>query len=223
MRRAIRGDQKAARRQAIIDQAWALFQENRYEAVNIIDVARSAGLAKGTVYLYFNTKEELFLTILEQQFEQWFDEIDETLSQLEPPAPITTVARLLTDSLSRRPALTRLFTLAHVILERNVDYEAALRFKRILGSRIGQTGELLEQRLTFLEPGQGAHLLLQGYALVIGLQNLAEPAPVVHQVIQEQSELAMFQVDFATEFFTTFTTLLQGLATEMGDINDNQS
>ncbi len=223
MRRAIRGDQKAARRQAIIDQAWALFQENRYEAVNIIDVARSVGLAKGTVYLYFQTKEELFLAILEQQFEQWFEEIDETLSRLAPPASIATVARLLTDSLNRRPALTRLFALAHVILERNVDYEAARRFKEMLGRRIVHTGRLLEQGLLFLEPGQGAHLLLQGYALVIGLQNLAEPAPVVRQVIQDQPDLALFQVDFATEFFTTFTTLLQGLATEMGDPNDNQS
>jgi hypothetical protein len=58
---------------------------------------------------------------------------------------------------------------------------------------------------------------------VIGLQNLAEPAPVVRRVIQDQPDLALFQVNFATEFFTTFTTLLQGLATEMGDPNDNQS
>ena len=63
MRRAIREDQKLVRRQQILDTAWGLFQENDYEHVNIIDVAKGAGLAKGTVYLYFKTKEELFLSL----------------------------------------------------------------------------------------------------------------------------------------------------------------
>ena len=38
-----------------------MFLQTNYEAVTIAAVAQESGLAKGTVYLYFKTKEELFL------------------------------------------------------------------------------------------------------------------------------------------------------------------
>ena len=62
-RRARNTEDKQQRRQAILDVAWALFQETSYAAVTMNGVAERAGLAKGTMYLYFKTKEELFLTL----------------------------------------------------------------------------------------------------------------------------------------------------------------
>ena len=53
--RAISDAQKEERRQAILDAALLLYQETSYEAVNMAQVAQQAGVAKGTVYLYFKT------------------------------------------------------------------------------------------------------------------------------------------------------------------------
>lgn len=49
-----------ARRQAILDAALAVFAERGYEAARLDDVAARAGVAKGTLYLYFRDKEDLF-------------------------------------------------------------------------------------------------------------------------------------------------------------------
>ncbi len=116
MRRAIREDQKLVRRQQILETAWSLFQKKDYEHVTIIDVANGAGLAKGTVYLYFKTKEELFLAILFEQFEIWFDEINGRLQANPQPSTAPEIAALLTDTLEKRPLLTRLFAILHPIL-----------------------------------------------------------------------------------------------------------
>ena len=62
-RRAIGDKQKQRRRQAMIDVAWQLFQQSSYQAITMAEVAERAGIAKGTVYLYFKTKEELFLAV----------------------------------------------------------------------------------------------------------------------------------------------------------------
>lgn len=209
-RRAVRDEQKLERRQALITQAWALFQTTAYEAINIFDVAQGLKLAKGTVYLYFKTKEELFLAVLIDQFTAWFADVDAGLATA--PDTIDGVVTILSAALARRPALVRLFAITHVILEHNIDHEAARGFKQFLSERVGQTGVLLEARLTWLRPGEGAALLLRAYALVIGVQHVADPAPVVREVLEATPEFAPFLVDFQPEFRALLTALLHGLA-----------
>lgn len=50
----------AQRRQVILDAALSVFAERGYEAARLDDVAAKAGVAKGTLYLYFDDKEKLF-------------------------------------------------------------------------------------------------------------------------------------------------------------------
>lgn len=212
-RRAIRDDQKGERRQVLIDQAWGLFQSQPYEAISIIDVAQRAGLAKGTVYLYFRTKEALFLAVLIHQFSLWFDRVDAALTSADSPASgqIAQVVAVLTDALMHSPALVRLFAIVHVVLERNIDYADALHFKQFLLGRVTGTGALLEDHLDYLAQGEGAQVLMRAYALVIGVQHMADPAPVVREVLHTEAELSPFLIDFQQEFSTLLTALLEGL------------
>jgi AcrR family transcriptional regulator len=210
-RRAIKDEQKQERRQAILDVAWQMFQGTPYQQITIGEVAERAGLAKGTIYLYFKTKEQLFLVLQEQQLESWFDEVDTRLPAMQNASGITQVAELICGALERRPGLTRLLAMLHSALEQNIDYDTALRFKHMLLARLGGTGALLEGCLPFLAPGQGTHLLLQAQALIIGLRHLADPAPVARQVLAEP-EMAPLAVQFAPEFLAAFTALLRGLA-----------
>src|SRR6185295_417066 len=56
----VRRPQAQARRQAILDAALTVFAAQGYEAARLDDVAARAGVAKGTLYLYFKDKEALF-------------------------------------------------------------------------------------------------------------------------------------------------------------------
>ncbi|KAB2910399.1 MAG: TetR/AcrR family transcriptional regulator [Hyphomicrobiaceae bacterium] len=53
-----------ARRKAILEAALAVFAEKGYEAARLDDVAAKAGVAKGTLYLYFRDKEALFESLI---------------------------------------------------------------------------------------------------------------------------------------------------------------
>jgi len=53
-----------ARRQAILKAALAVFAERGFEAARLDDVAARAGVAKGTLYLYFEHKEALFEALI---------------------------------------------------------------------------------------------------------------------------------------------------------------
>jgi AcrR family transcriptional regulator len=54
----------AARKEAILDAALTVFAERGFEAARLDDVAARAGVAKGTLYLYFKDKESLFEELL---------------------------------------------------------------------------------------------------------------------------------------------------------------
>jgi AcrR family transcriptional regulator len=64
------------RRKRIVEAAQRMFSTTPYEAVQMDEVARSAGVAKPTLYRYFSTKEDLFLESLDMMLEELANEAD---------------------------------------------------------------------------------------------------------------------------------------------------
>lgn len=60
---------KDIKREKIIDAAFKLFAANDFHDVMIEDVAKSAGIAKGTIYSYFTSKEDLYFSIIRMRLE----------------------------------------------------------------------------------------------------------------------------------------------------------
>jgi AcrR family transcriptional regulator len=57
---------KEARPSEILDAALSLFVERGYAATTLEQVARAAGISKGTLYLYYDNKEELFRSMVRE-------------------------------------------------------------------------------------------------------------------------------------------------------------
>jgi AcrR family transcriptional regulator len=53
-----------ARRQRVVDAGLALLERREYERIQVKDVAEEAGVALGTLYHYFSSKEHLFAEVL---------------------------------------------------------------------------------------------------------------------------------------------------------------
>ena len=60
---------KQARAQAILEKAKEMLLTTSYEQIKMADLAKSLGLSNGTLYVYFPSKEALFLQLLWQEFE----------------------------------------------------------------------------------------------------------------------------------------------------------
>jgi AcrR family transcriptional regulator len=60
------GEDNAKRRQ-IVDGARSVFLARGFDAASMGDIAKEAGVSKGTLYVYFKNKEELFAAIVQQQ------------------------------------------------------------------------------------------------------------------------------------------------------------
>ena len=62
-------DEESAKRRQIIEGARAVFLAQGFDAASMNDIARAAGVSKGTLYVYFKDKEQLFEAIVEQECE----------------------------------------------------------------------------------------------------------------------------------------------------------
>jgi len=67
--------QKLQRQEEILAAAFEVFAAHGYEATRIDDVARQAGIAKGTIYLYFRDKEHLFRAMVRSLVQRRFDAV----------------------------------------------------------------------------------------------------------------------------------------------------
>jgi len=61
------GEEESAKRRQIVEGAHQVFLTKGFDAASMNDIARAAGVSKGTLYVYFDNKEELFEAIVEQE------------------------------------------------------------------------------------------------------------------------------------------------------------
>ena len=101
---AARKLRSAERREAILDAALDEFSIRGFEAARLDDVALRAGIAKGTIYLYFRDNETLFQELIRTMLTPLVGTI-EALGQAELPLPV--LADRLADLFVREVYETR--------------------------------------------------------------------------------------------------------------------
>lgn len=77
----VREQKKQQTRKAIVDAAVKLFTEKGFEQTSMDELARAAGVGKGTIYGYFKAKEEIFLAYCEAELEFAFAALDRKLDE----------------------------------------------------------------------------------------------------------------------------------------------
>ena len=209
--RARKDEQKRERREAILAAASELFRTADLNEVSMAQVARKCGLAKGTVFFYFKTKEGLFLALAEQKMEMWHRHFNRLLeasgNDLRRPDDYVD---LLEASIREHPDVIRLYTLLDSTLERNVDPETGYRFKRFLKKNLTTSGALMEDRMPFLGEGDGFFLLLSTFVFICGIFPMSNPSGTMKEVLARPG-MEVFDVDFAETFRKMMQVFIRGM------------
>jgi TetR/AcrR family fatty acid metabolism transcriptional regulator len=92
--------------QQIIDAAIRVFARNGYYNSRVSDVAREAGIASGTIYLYFKTKDDILVTLFRQKMAEWVAMVrKEIAGEQDPIAKIRKIVRLHFHVIEANPEL----------------------------------------------------------------------------------------------------------------------
>ena len=209
-RRARSVDAKDQRRASLVSAAHTALTTASYEEVRIETVAAAAGLAKGTAYVYFASKEAMFLAVLIRELGEWFAELEGALRRVKRDAT-SAVPRVIATTLGARPELMTLLARLHGQLERNSPEADIRAFKSFLRDRLARVGSRIDEAL-HLHPGEGGRLLVLTHALTIGLGQMANPPEVVRRVITSDPAFSVFESDFVRDLSRTLRDVLRGWA-----------
>ncbi|MBI2488021.1 MAG: TetR/AcrR family transcriptional regulator [Deltaproteobacteria bacterium] len=86
----------ATRKEEIIKITAQLFSEKSYHDVTMDEIAEKVGVAKGTIYLYFESKEKLYLEILEDRHEAIESLLEKEIAKSDPaPQKLRKILRII--------------------------------------------------------------------------------------------------------------------------------
>ncbi|HYU84025.1 MAG TPA: TetR family transcriptional regulator [Kribbellaceae bacterium] len=180
--RARRPEQREARRQAILDAAAEMLAESKVNDISLRELSKRVGLAKSNVLRYFETREEVFLELLDRAAREWIADLDVRLAGVSDPDD---VAAVIAESLAERPLLCELVSVTTSVLERNISTGVALRFKQRTADLDVTLARTIRDRIPGLSEEGALHFVAASIVIVAGLWPFANPTEPVQAAIAE--------------------------------------
>lgn len=212
--RAVAPEDKTERRAAILRAAEELLHAHPGGGIAVEELAKRAGLAKGTVYLYFRTREEVLLQVHLARLHGLFDTLEAALVAPRGDAAHGAVRATL-RYLRAHPEFLPLATNCRGMLEANTSADAAYAYKLAIGKRLALIGARIESAFPAMPRGTGMGLLMACYAQMLGLWQLTD-LPGCLRGAMERPELAMFRIDFEKQLAAGLRALWAGAVGKQG-------
>lgn len=168
-------EDKQARHDDILTAALALFLADMRRFPTVSAIATKAGLAKGTVYLYFKTKEQIFAALLAREWQSLFQHVKTSFVD-RPRDRAIMVADFIeryVGFLDGHPYFLRLDSLGYAVMEANLTSDEFWNFKEQFASALAEVAAEVDVGLS-LPPGLGLRLLVRSYALSKGLWQILD-------------------------------------------------
>lgn len=174
-----------ARKEEIIRACAFLYETMSFKDITIKEIGAVTSFTRTSIYNYFQTKEEIFLALLQQEYEKWISNLDEVTAKHESLTD-DELARELAQSLERRVLLLKLMSMNHYDMEENSRIERLVEFKVAYGNSIRALARLLEKFRPWMEPADRQQFLYAFLPFMYGVY----PYTVVTEKQKEAMEKA---------------------------------
>ena len=188
--------------------ADALLRNWSYNDISMDRIATRCGIAKGTLYLYFRTKEALFLALYEEHLLAWYSELESLAARDTHPVDTPAAARVIASTLAARPTLVQLHGLIHSVGGRNIDLDAAVGFRHRQHDAMRHLAAALAGRIQGLSEAHAVRFLVRLEAVVGGLTWAAFPPASLARALETEG-LSLFHLDFEQELLEIVSVLLR--------------
>jgi AcrR family transcriptional regulator len=209
--RARSAEQKLLRRQAVMEAAEIYFLEVGYEAFSMAQLAKRTGVVKGTLYLYFKTREELFLTLYEQSLIRWSQVFIGYLS--DSMTSKAYAQTLYNTALADGTFLPLLIRLEHVI-EHNVAIPRLIESKRVFMRQVEVVAEHTAISLKLSE-AQAREVVKTMGVLLIGATRVDQGPSLDNEELPEDVQDLIASFSSETLFVKNAVRIIEGIRAEV--------
>ena len=196
------------RKEEIINACEKLYQKLDFKDINIKLIGDKISVGRTSIYNYFETKEEIFLALLEREYLKWNEDLINILTQNKKLKKENFIDKI-TESLIKRKTLLKLISINMFEMEANSRVENITNFKLTFK----ETVSLLEQCLSKffnVKNSEAEEITFTILPFLVGIY----PYTSVKNKMKE----AINKADFEYKFYTDKEMLKIGLSKILGSL-----
>ena len=133
-----------ARKAEIVNACAALYETMSFKDITLRDIGERTSFTRTSIYNYFQTKEEIFLALMQREYERWVADLEALLTAHEA-LTAGQFADELARTLERRGRLLKLMAMNHYDMEANSRIENLVAFKKAYGGSLLAVTHCLEK------------------------------------------------------------------------------
>ncbi len=157
-----------ARKEEILRACAELYETRGFKETTLKEIGAATTLTRTGIYLYFQTKEEIFLALLAKEYDSWVVEMQAVMAE-QPILPRGDVAAVLARTLTDHPRLLRLLSMNLYEMEANSRPERLTAFKRSFGASMDTVDRLLRQYLPEVDDAWRRRFLYAFFPFIYGI------------------------------------------------------
>lgn len=158
----------AARKEEIIEACARLYETMSFKEITIKEIGAATSFTRTSIYNYFETKEEIFLALLQREYELWVDAMNAVMAEkvsMTRDELAQTMARTLTD----RPRLLRLLSMNLYDMEANSRPERLAEFKAAYGASLDAVTRMVEKYIPEMDEAEWQQFLYAFFPFIYGI------------------------------------------------------
>ncbi len=174
-----------ARKNEIITACAELYKTMSFKEITIKEIGNVTSFTRTSIYNYFQTKEEIFLALLQREYELWVSELKRIKDENEKMT-VSEFADALAHSLEKRKNLLKIMSMNHYDMEENSRLERLIDFKVVYGQSLTEVRNCLDKFFPEMTEQDKQDFIYSFFPFMFGIY----PYTVVTDKQKEAMELA---------------------------------
>ena len=141
-----------ARKDEIIRACAALYETMNFKEITLRDIGERTSFTRTSIYIYFQTKEEIFLALMQREYEMWVDDL-ESVRKAHEALTADQFAEELARTLERRGRLLKLMAMNLYDMEDNSRMENLVALKGAYRAALEAVERCLEKFFPAMDGG----------------------------------------------------------------------
>ncbi|MDE6024151.1 MAG: TetR/AcrR family transcriptional regulator [Lachnospiraceae bacterium] len=191
-----------ARKEEIINACEELYKTMSFKEITIKEIGKATSFTRTSIYNYFQTKEEIFLALLQREYELWIADLSEIM---EKHAILSKdgFADKLAQSLAKREQLLKIMSMNHYDMESSSRPERLAEFKVAYGKSLHTVMHCLEQYFPDMPDSDKQNFIYTFFPFMFGIY----PYTVVNEKQRTAMEEAGVNYVFMTIYEITYNCI----------------
>ena len=188
-----------ARKEEIINACEKLYNSKSFKEISLKDIGNATSFTRTSIYNYFQTKEEIFLALLQREYELWIVDLNKIIEE-NATLSKDEFADKLARSLEKREQLLKIMSMNHYDMESSSRPEQLAEFKVAYGESLHTVIRCLEKYFPYMSVSEKQDFIYSFFPFMFGIY----PYTVVNDKQRSAMEKAGVNYVFMTIYEITY-------------------